>query len=405
MDLMLLLDGSGSIDSGSWLKILQFTANIGLNFTTGHDFMKYGVVQFASVADTYMPLGSNNGTFQQTMQTMLQMDASTNTSGGVAVVEQEFAARGRPGAFKAMVILTDGMWNTGGSPLNITDRMKKNGIHIFTVAVGDANNDNVKALASKPLSKYFYNVTNEDQLPLILHKMIWNMCVRDPTLVGQFSLPTPATFDEHPPQPSQPFSATSQDVGNAFANDPAPVHHDLVEQDRIEDVQTVQNSYPSKIIAKAPFDCGGNSSGRWIQFTNKALNPIRINMCSLDFNKQVCKGGTPGGNATYITCDTTGANRGPDALTFIPANTSVALRLDVSVTYIVAIYCVDNPASVHCLSKPTALEFYGPTKEGGKPWPHEIAVPVAAAPFCSTDRDCVAPYTHCNATSSTPICA
>ena len=55
-----------------------------------------------------MPLEANNATFQQTMQIMQQMQSSTNTSGGVQVVEQEFNAHARPGAFKAMVILTDG---------------------------------------------------------------------------------------------------------------------------------------------------------------------------------------------------------------------------------------------------------------------------------------------------------
>ena len=70
------------------------------------------------------------------------------------------------------------MWNTGGTPLPITDRMKKNGTHIFTVAVGEANNANVKALASLPLSKYFYNVTNEGYLPLILHQMVLALCDR-----------------------------------------------------------------------------------------------------------------------------------------------------------------------------------------------------------------------------------
>jgi hypothetical protein len=38
--LVLILDGSGSIDSAAWLDILGFVANIGLNFTTGHDFMR-----------------------------------------------------------------------------------------------------------------------------------------------------------------------------------------------------------------------------------------------------------------------------------------------------------------------------------------------------------------------------
>ena len=59
---------------------------------------------------------------------------------------EQFNLNARPGAFKALVILTDGMWNTGGSPLNVTDALKANGTHIFTIAVGDADNVNVKVL-------------------------------------------------------------------------------------------------------------------------------------------------------------------------------------------------------------------------------------------------------------------
>ena len=94
-------------------------------------------------------------------------------------MRQEFLANGRPGAFKALVILTDGEWNMGPSPLNETDVMKKEGVHIFTVAVGAASTPNVQALASKPLSKYYFNVTTELELPSILHKMVGAMCTRD----------------------------------------------------------------------------------------------------------------------------------------------------------------------------------------------------------------------------------
>lgn len=70
------------------------------------------------------------------------------------------------------------MWNTGGSPLPIADQMKRNGTHIFTVAVGDADVANVKNLSSLPLSQYYYNVSTESKLPTILHQMIWAICKR-----------------------------------------------------------------------------------------------------------------------------------------------------------------------------------------------------------------------------------
>jgi len=178
MDLVLVLDGSGSIDPEAWLDIMRFSAGIGLNFTTGSGFMQYGVVQFASEASVYMPMQPNNATFMQTLATMKQLQSGTNTSGAMAVARQEFDERGRHGAFKVVIVITDGMWNTGGSPLPIAEEMKRNGTHIFTVAVGNADVSNVKNLSSTPLDKYYYNVSTESELPTILHSMIWSICRR-----------------------------------------------------------------------------------------------------------------------------------------------------------------------------------------------------------------------------------
>ena len=94
-----------------------------------------------------------------------QFQSSTNTFAGMSAVEAEFNQHARPGSFKAMVILTDGEWNTGGDPIAVATRMKKNGTHIFTVAVGDAATANVQSLSSLPLDKYYYIVSNEAFLP------------------------------------------------------------------------------------------------------------------------------------------------------------------------------------------------------------------------------------------------
>ena len=126
-----------------------------------------------------MPLAASNVTFMTTLDTMKQFVMGTNTWTGCHTVRQEFLAHSRPSAFKALVILTDGEWNQGPSPLNETAAMKKEGVHIFTVAVGEASTPNVQALASTPLSKYYFNVTTELQLPSILHKMVGAMCTRD----------------------------------------------------------------------------------------------------------------------------------------------------------------------------------------------------------------------------------
>ena len=128
---MLLLDGSASIGASAWKKILHFTAGIGLNFTTGENFMNYGVVEFSTAATTFLPLTNSNASFQQVVATLPYMDGSTNTESGFLAVEREFNAHSRVGAFKVMIILTDGEWNEGGDPGPISKRLKINQTKIF----------------------------------------------------------------------------------------------------------------------------------------------------------------------------------------------------------------------------------------------------------------------------------
>lgn len=178
-DLLFLLDGSGSITPPDWVLIKKFTLNIGLNFSSAPALMNYGVIQFADYASTFLHLTPGNSSFQLVMNTMWKFDTSTNTGEGLQFVQYEFNNNSRPAAYKTLVIITDGEWNTGPEPIPIADQLKLNGTHIYTVAVGEANTKNVQSLASLPLSNYYFNVTTESELPIILHNIINNMCARD----------------------------------------------------------------------------------------------------------------------------------------------------------------------------------------------------------------------------------
>eukprot|EP00759_Apiculatamorpha_spiralis_P034756 PhF_6_TR35774/c0_g1_i1/m.51985 len=179
MDLIFLLDGSGSITPPDWILIKQFTMNIGLNFSSAPALMQYGIVQFADYASTFLHLTPSNSSFQLVMNTMWKFDTSTNTGQGLQYVADEFNTNGRPGAYKVVVLITDGMWNTGPDPIPIAKALQGNGTHIYGVAVGGADVHNVQALCSLPLTNYYFNISTESQLPIILHEIIDNMCWRD----------------------------------------------------------------------------------------------------------------------------------------------------------------------------------------------------------------------------------
>jgi len=178
MDLIFLLDGSGSITDPDWVLVKKFTMQIGLNFTTAPILMQYAIIQFSDSASTFMHLTTGNSTFQLVMNTMWKFSQSTNTGDGLNLVAQEFNTNGRPGAYKVVVIITDGLWNTGPDPIPIATELRNNGTHIYGIAVGGADIQNVQELCSPPLSFYYYNVTTESQLPIILHDLVNNMCTR-----------------------------------------------------------------------------------------------------------------------------------------------------------------------------------------------------------------------------------
>jgi len=137
----------------------------------------------------------------------------------------------------------------------------------------------------------------------------------------------------------------------------------------------------SNITATETFDCGDDNSSRWIVVENLSLNPIRIRTCNVDYNKQVCKG-TPLKNQTgYTQCAPQG-----NKLAFIAPSTTAVVRIPLNVTYLVVLYCVNNPGrSIHCLSTPTPLEFY--KKVAGFPV-NGLVVPKESKAFCSVDVDC-----------------
>ena len=257
-----------------------------------------------------------------------------------------------------MIILTDGEWNTGGDPTPISKRMQLNGTKVFTIAVGEAATTKVQALASLPLSKYYYNVKNKQFLPNILHKMILNMCHRDDDAVDA-------------------ERAAAELLTSFKAMVPAPATIMRQQQRRRLDW--------SNLTATSTLDCGNDDASRWVVVRNGALNPLRIRTCNVDYNHQVCKG-TPTKNETgYVECSPSGSNN----LAFIPPNTTVTMRLPMNVTYVVALYCVNKPGkSIHCLTSPTPLEFYGPNPEGGGFPVNGLIIPKESQVFCAVDVDC-----------------
>lgn len=111
---------------------------------------------------------------------------------------------------------------------------------------------------------------------------------------------------------------------------------------------------------------------------NNGENQLKVKPCDLDINHGFVCSPLPPVSHDYGACDS-----------FIPEQTSVTLRLDANVTYIMMLYCVETPTRNYCLQLAAPLEAYRNMDyfphNGG--WPFVMTIP-ASERYCDSTEDC-----------------
>lgn len=82
----------------------------------------------------------------------------------------------RKGSVKAVFIITDGNWNTGGQPKKAADSLKKKGVKMFVIGVGKkVTYESLKNLASRDGDKkYWFAVENFNDLENVRKSLVRN---------------------------------------------------------------------------------------------------------------------------------------------------------------------------------------------------------------------------------------
>lgn len=112
MDVIMVLDGSGSISKTNWKRMRRFTWNLAHQFKVGCNDVRIGVVQFGTKATSSLlfgfPLMDNLLAIGTRLLFMFQMNGGTNTRGGLRAAIEMFEKQPRHNAKKVVVVLTDG---------------------------------------------------------------------------------------------------------------------------------------------------------------------------------------------------------------------------------------------------------------------------------------------------------
>ncbi|CAI5788343.1 Hypothetical predicted protein [Podarcis lilfordi] len=176
VDVMFLVDSSGSISSEDFAKMQDFMAEFVNKSNIGPEQMYVGAVQFSGTTEEKFPLNRylTKNDIIDAIMSMSLISANTLTGKALANISKYFeAAKGaRPGAHKVLILITDG--EAQDEVKTPATALRDKGITIYSVGVFNANKTQLEEISGKP-ERVFY-VENFDVLNKVQNELRFGVC-------------------------------------------------------------------------------------------------------------------------------------------------------------------------------------------------------------------------------------
>ncbi len=191
IDLVLVIDGSGSIFASDFSKVKDFSNDLVSSFAVSDSAARIGVVQFSGEGQGRVEIGlsGNASAVHAAINNMAQIEGYTDIQEGLALGQDEIAANARPGVPRVIILLTDGQQEGApGDPVAEAEAARAAGTEIFAVGVGGGPNiDQLNAIASDPDGAHVYSVEDFNSLQAIRDQLVATAC---PSPTAATSTPT-----------------------------------------------------------------------------------------------------------------------------------------------------------------------------------------------------------------------
>lgn len=172
LDLVLALDGSGSIAPEDFVLMKQFVRQLAGSFVIGPDDVNVGIIQFANTAELYLPLSAQPNEVYLAIDNMTQFGDRTDIAGAIALAQAQFETR--RSIPRVVIIITDGQHNMAGNPIAEGDRARIAGTVILGVAVGTFDLSELTAISGGATN--VITAQNFGSLGLILDSLVGRAC-------------------------------------------------------------------------------------------------------------------------------------------------------------------------------------------------------------------------------------
>ncbi|XP_059166953.1 collagen alpha-5(VI) chain-like [Physella acuta] len=168
VDIIFCLDSSGSIGPVNYQLQLKFAAEIASNFPLGNDLAAIGSVIFSNTAEKVFDLKDYTKQSEVTEAILLTryINSTTNTHLAFNLISEhamfETEAGGRDDAAKIILFMTDGQSGQPKLTVESAERLKEQGVNIFSIGVGKYVLEELNSVASD--AKNVFTVTGFNAL-------------------------------------------------------------------------------------------------------------------------------------------------------------------------------------------------------------------------------------------------
>ncbi|XP_052673852.1 uncharacterized protein LOC128155962 isoform X3 [Crassostrea angulata] len=203
-DIMILLDGSDSIQERDWYKMKEFVQLLIDNFDIARDAIHLGMVVYSSRIGDHIGLNSfkDKNMLKLLAGALNHPKDSTNTAKGIEYVREKFRMDGRPGVPKIAIVITDGSSDNPRNTKLQANAAKNEGIKVLAVGVGGHMfKDELRSIASKP-SKVFTSPTFGTLITLVseIRNMVCQVITTTTTTTTTPKIPTQPPIYVPPPK-------------------------------------------------------------------------------------------------------------------------------------------------------------------------------------------------------------
>uniref|UniRef100_A0A3Q3CJL9 Collagen, type XII, alpha 1b n=1 Tax=Haplochromis burtoni TaxID=8153 RepID=A0A3Q3CJL9_HAPBU len=178
-DVVFLVDGSWSVGRPNFKYIRSFISAAAGAFHIGEEKTRVGVVQYSDDARTEFNLNEHQTrpALLRAIGSMPYKGGNTNTGDALDYVLRNVfseASGARNSLPKVLVIITDG--KSEDPVASYAKQLRSTGVEIFVLGIQQADEEEMRLMASTPYSSHIYSVATFDMIKNVQKQLITRMC-------------------------------------------------------------------------------------------------------------------------------------------------------------------------------------------------------------------------------------